>query len=121
VQTLKIGREQVTGFHMAGDVLGTDGIGSEIHGCDAIALQDSHVCAIPYSQIMKLGRSEQGLRHRIQRAMSGEIVREHGVMLLLGSMTAEERVTALTQLPRVVKFSILPRLPAPAATVPIRK
>jgi hypothetical protein len=53
--------------------------------------------------------------------MSGEIVGEHGVMLLLGSMTAEERVTALTQLPRVVKFSILPRLPAPAATIPIRK
>jgi hypothetical protein len=53
--------------------------------------------------------------------MSGEIVGEHGVMRLLGSMTAEKRVTALTQLPRVVKFSILPRLPAPAATIPIRK
>jgi CRP/FNR family transcriptional regulator len=51
VQPLKIGREQVTGFHMAGDLLGTDAIGSEMHGCDAIALQDSHVCAIAYSQI----------------------------------------------------------------------
>jgi len=94
VQTLEAGREQVTGFHMTGDMLGADGIGSEAHGCDAIALEDSHVCAIPYALIMNLGRSKQGLRRRIQKAMSGEIVRKHGVMLLLGSKRAEERIAA---------------------------
>jgi len=93
VQTLEVGREQVTGFHMTGDMLGADGIGSEAHCCDAIALEDSHVCVILYSQIMK-GWSRHELRRRIQRAMSGEIVREHSVMLLLGTRTAEERLAA---------------------------
>jgi len=35
VQTVEFGREGVTGFHMAGDMLGADGIGSEVHGCVA--------------------------------------------------------------------------------------
>ncbi len=94
VQIVEVGREQVIGFHMAGDMLGADGIGSEVHGCDAIALEDSGVCMIPYSQIESLVRSMQGLRHRLQRAMSDEIVREHNVMLLLGTRSAEERLAA---------------------------
>jgi len=94
VQTLEAGREQVTGFHMAGDLLGADGIGSEVHGCDAIALEDSHVCAIPYSHVMKHGRYKRELQARLQRAMSGEIVRKHGVMLLLGTRRTEERLAA---------------------------
>ncbi|HYA66695.1 MAG TPA: helix-turn-helix domain-containing protein [Burkholderiaceae bacterium] len=94
VQTLEVGREQVTGFHMAGDMLGADGIGSEVYGCDAIALEDSHVCVVPYSQIMKLGRYQRELRYRLQRAMSGEIVRKHNIMLLLGTRRTEERLAA---------------------------
>jgi len=92
VQTQEFGREQVTGFHMAGDMLGTDGIWSEVHGCDAIALEDSQVCVIPYSQIENFGHSTQGARRRLERVMSAEIVREHSVMLLLGTRSAEERL-----------------------------
>ncbi|HMN66477.1 MAG TPA: cyclic nucleotide-binding domain-containing protein, partial [Burkholderiaceae bacterium] len=33
------GREQVTGFHMGGEVLGLDGIGSESYAGDAVALE----------------------------------------------------------------------------------
>jgi hypothetical protein len=39
------GRDQVTGFQMTGELLGLDGISSEIHSCNAIALEDSEVCA----------------------------------------------------------------------------
>src|SRR5712691_7011102 len=46
VQTLEDGREQVTGFHMGGEILGMDGIGPEMHGCNAVALEDSEVCVI---------------------------------------------------------------------------
>ena len=35
------GREQVAGYHMAGDLLGLDGMGDDRHGCEAIALEDS--------------------------------------------------------------------------------
>ena len=42
------GREQVTGFHMSGELLGLDGISANAHGCDSIALEDSEVCELPF-------------------------------------------------------------------------
>ena len=35
---LEDGRDQVTGFHMAGEILGMDGIGTDSHSADVIAL-----------------------------------------------------------------------------------
>lgn len=40
------------------------------------------------------GHSMQGARRRLERIMSAEIVREHSVMLLLGTRSAEERLAA---------------------------
>jgi CRP/FNR family transcriptional regulator len=88
------GREQVTGFHMAGELLGLDGIGTDRHTCDAIALEDSQVCVIPFHQLEDLSRELSDLQRQFHRIMSREIVRDHGVMLLLGSMRAEERLAA---------------------------
>lgn len=92
VQTLEDGRDQVTGFHMAGEIMGMDGIGPEAHICNAVALEDSEVCVIPYSRLENLGRDMHTLRHQFYKVMSCEIVREHGVMMLLGTMRAEERL-----------------------------
>jgi CRP/FNR family transcriptional regulator, anaerobic regulatory protein len=88
------GREQVTGFHMAGELIGMDGISSDKHSCDTIALEDTEVCVIPYDRIEEVASSVPALRNHFHRVMSREIVREHGVMLLLGSMHAEERLAA---------------------------
>ena len=88
------GRDQVTGFQMAGELLGFDGIGTERHSCDAVALEDSQVCIIPFSQLEGLSRQFNGLQRQLHKVMSREIVRDHGVMLLLGSMRAEERLAA---------------------------
>ena len=88
------GRDQVTGFQMAGELLGFDGIGTEHHTCDAVALEDSQVCVIPFNQLESLSREFSELQRQLHKVMSREIVREHGVMLLLGSMRAEERVAA---------------------------
>jgi CRP/FNR family transcriptional regulator len=88
------GREQVTGFHMAGEVIGMDGIGTEQHSCDAVALEDSEVCVIPFSRLEQLSREVPALQQHLHKVMSREIVREHGVMMLLGSMRAEERLAA---------------------------
>ncbi len=88
------GRDQVTGFQMAGELLGLDGIGTERHTCDAVALEDSQVCVIPYHQLEELSREVSDLQRQFHRIMSREIVRDHGVMLLLGSMRAEERLAA---------------------------
>lgn len=85
-------RDQVTGFSMAGEVLGMDGIGTARHTCNAIALEDSDVCAIPFAGLQKLAREIPSLQRQFQRMMSREIVREQGVLLLLSQMTADERL-----------------------------
>ena len=88
------GREQVAGFHMAGDLLGLDAIGGGSHTCDTVALEDSEVCEIPFSYLEQLSRELPSLQQQLHRIMSREIVRDYGVMLLLGSMSAEERLAA---------------------------
>jgi CRP/FNR family transcriptional regulator len=88
------GRDQVTGFQMAGEVIGLDGIVSDRHTCDAVALEDAEVCVMPFDRIEELSREVNALQHHVHKIMSREIVREHGVMLMLGSMRAEERLAA---------------------------
>ena len=86
---LEDGRDQVTAFHMAGEILGLDGIGNGAHSADAIALEDSEVCIIPYARL-----EEPALQRQLQKVMSRELVRDQGVMMLLGTMRAEERLAA---------------------------
>jgi len=86
---LEDGRDQVTGFHMAGEIVGMDGIGTERHAADVIALEDSEVCVIPYARL-----EEFGLERQLHKVMSRELVRDQGVMMLLGTMRAEERLAA---------------------------
>ncbi len=92
--TTEDGRDQVTGFQMAGEIIGLDGIVNEHHTCDAIALEDAEVCVMPFDRIEEISREVGALQKHVHRIMSREIVRENGVMLLLGSMRAEERLAA---------------------------
>lgn len=88
------GDQQVTGFQMAGELLGMDAISAERHHCDAIALEDSEVCEIPFSRLEGLFGEMPQLLHHFHRIMSQEITREQSVMLLLGNMRAEQRFAA---------------------------
>jgi CRP/FNR family transcriptional regulator len=87
------GREQVIGFHMSGDILGIDGIGADYYACNAVALEDSEVCVIPFSRLEEISREVRGLQHQFHQIMSREMVRNHEVMLLLGAR-AEVRLAA---------------------------
>lgn len=88
------GRDQVTGFQMAGEILGMDGISTDRHVCNAVALEDSDVCMIPYEKLEELSRRIEPLQRQFHKFLSREIVREQGIMMLLGSMRAEERLAA---------------------------
>jgi CRP/FNR family transcriptional regulator len=88
------GREQVAGYHMLGDVIGMDGIGTERHGCQAVALEDTECCVLPFDELGDLTRSVAPLQRNLYRALSTEIGRSQSAMLLLGSMRAEERLAA---------------------------
>jgi CRP/FNR family transcriptional regulator, anaerobic regulatory protein len=88
------GREQITGFQMAGEIMGLDGISTERHNCDARALEDAEVCVMPFGIVEELSREITGLQRHVHKIMSREIVRENSIMMLLGNMRAEERLAA---------------------------
>lgn len=92
--TLADGREQVSGFQMAGELMGLDGIANGAYASNSTALEDTEVCTIPYDQISGLAATSADMQQAVSRLMSREIVKEHSLMMLLGSMNAEERLAA---------------------------
>ena len=88
------GEEQVTGFQMGGELLGMDAISTDRHHCNALALEDSEVCEIPFPNLQQLLADMPTLLRHFHRMMSQEITREQGVMLLLGNMQATQRFAA---------------------------
>ncbi len=88
------GRDQVTGFQMAGDFLGMDGISNEVHTCNAVALEDSEVCRIPFAELERLSSKLPTLQHHFYKLMSREIVRDQGVMAWIGSLGADKGLAA---------------------------
>lgn len=89
---LENGKIQINGFNMMGEIFGFDGIATGIHTCNSVALEDSEVCIIPFSQIEHIGAEGELLRHHLYKLMSREIIRNHNVMLSLGNMPGEERL-----------------------------
>lgn len=86
------GSSHVTGFQLSGETLGLDGIAADRHTCDAIALEDSTVCSMPFQCVEDLCQDIRPLQHRLHQLMAEEIVRGSGLMLLLAGLTAEARV-----------------------------
>jgi CRP/FNR family transcriptional regulator len=86
------GREQVIGYHMQGDIIGLDGIGTERHGCEAVALEDTEICALPFAELETLARELPLLQHNLHRFLSRDIGREQNMMLMLGTMRADQRL-----------------------------
>lgn len=86
------GHDQVTGFGIVGDTLGIDGIASGTHSFEAIALEDSSVCVMPFELLEMLCREVKAIQHYVHRMLGAEIVRKSALMMLLGTTTAEERV-----------------------------
>jgi CRP/FNR family transcriptional regulator len=85
---------RVNGFALPGDLLGLDAIDSGLHRCQAIALQDSEVCELPFDQVEQALASSGTLQRRFHQLMSREIVRDHALMRLLGQRQAGARIAA---------------------------
>jgi len=88
------GVDQVSGYHMVGEIIGTDGIGDDTHSCQAVALEDTEVCGLPFKRMETLGRENVAFQHNLHRLLSREIARERAMMQLLGTMHAERRLAA---------------------------
>jgi len=86
------GKEQITGFHLSGELLGLDAIGSDSHNCNAVALEDTEVCRLPYSKLQSLAREMPRLQHELTCMLSREIQNENQTLLMIGKMSAEQRL-----------------------------
>ncbi len=86
------GEEQITGFHLAGDLLGFDAIADTEHKSFAQALETSMVCEIPYNNLDKLSNTMPKLKKQVLRLMSNEIRTDQEMLTLLNRKNAEQRV-----------------------------
>lgn len=89
------GDERITGFYLPGELIGLDAISAGSHPCAARALETTAVCEIGYAELEALSRTIPGLQRQLLRLMSCEIRHERDMMVLLGSMPADERLAAL--------------------------
>ena len=88
------GDEKVTGFHLPGEFLGLDAVSSGRHAYSAVALEDSEVCILPFPALEKMAMSMPALQHQLLRLVASDMSHDHGLMALLGSMSAEQRLAA---------------------------
>jgi CRP/FNR family transcriptional regulator len=86
------GNERVVCFPMKGDLLGSDGICTDRHACEVIALSDCDIIVIPFRELLTLGHRCQELEHIIYRAVSRQIVQENVNLAALGSLRSDARV-----------------------------
>ena len=88
------GDEQIVGFHLAGELLGLDGFADGAYTCNAVALETSSVCELPLDQLETLCHKLPGLQKQMRRIMGKEVSKDHKLLLLLGKMTADERLAS---------------------------
>ena len=88
------GSEQVSGYHLAGEIVGVEGIGNDVHACQAVALEDTEVCTLPFDRVEQLARDDASFQRRLYRLLSSAIVRQRAVTLVVGTMRAEQRLAS---------------------------
>ena len=88
------GEEQITGFHLAGEVIGLDAVANMAHRGFAVAMETTMVCALPFEQLEELAGTMSSLRSQLMRVMSQEILDDQELLLLLNKKNAEERLAA---------------------------
>lgn len=86
------GRQQITGFHLPGDLVGLDSVVNQSHMSSVRALEDTEVCVIPAMELITLSRELPSLHLQFTRLMSQEISNDHRKLLMIGSLRAEEKL-----------------------------
>jgi len=86
------GQDQIVGYHIAGEIVGIDGIATDAHECEATALEDMDVCPLPFDQIDDIARISDQFRRNFVKLLSRENARTRGMMMMLGTMRAEQRL-----------------------------
>ncbi|RKZ47854.1 MAG: transcriptional regulator FNR [Gammaproteobacteria bacterium] len=86
------GEEQIIGFFLPGEMLGLDAIDSQVHACNAVALETSTYCAVPFSELSEVCKEIPELQNQLFKIMSRELSVENQMLLTLGKKNSEEKV-----------------------------
>ena len=86
--------EQILGFHLPGELVGLDALGTNTHRCDAVALDTSRVCELPAAKLSEICRLSPKIRRQLNRLMGRQLSHIQEMLLLLGKKSAEGRVAA---------------------------
>lgn len=86
------GRVQITGFHVAGELLGLSAFDSGRYSCEARALETTSICKVETGRVEELAQRIPAIQYQMLRIMSGHIRRDEDLILLLGKRSAEERL-----------------------------
>lgn len=86
------GSEQVIGFHLPGELLGLEAISDEVHHCDAVALERTSLCMVPFTQLEDVAVRVPGLQHQLHRLISREMIEDQQHLVALGRRTARDRI-----------------------------
>lgn len=88
------GEEQIIGFHIAGDLVGFDGLATERYACDCMALQRTTVCELPVGKLEQLCNEHPSLRREMYYLMGKTINDDQSMLLQLARRTADERLAS---------------------------
>lgn len=91
------GKEQITGFHLSGELVGMDAISDHIHSCNAVTLEETEVCEIPFDQLEVLTQKIPSLMHELTCIMSREIHAEEDMLIMIGKMRSTQRIACFLQ------------------------
>jgi CRP/FNR family transcriptional regulator len=86
-----LGREQVLGFYLPGEMIGLNAIHPEHYPCDAVALDSVYLCRFSFPALETLAARIPGIQQQLFRLLSKDI---GAASLLAGDFTADERVAA---------------------------
>lgn len=88
----EMGEEQVIGFHLAGDLIGLDALGSGAHRCEAVALTAANVCEVPFEDLAAVAAQLPSLQQQLLLVIGQSMGRDHDHMEMLVRRQANERI-----------------------------
>ena len=86
------GDEQVIGFHLPGELVGLDALGSGLHRCEAVALTPANVCEVPFDDLANVAAQLPSLQQQLMRVIGQSVGRDHDHMEILVRRQANERI-----------------------------
>jgi CRP/FNR family transcriptional regulator, anaerobic regulatory protein len=85
------GNERVRGFHLPGDLVGLDALGSDRYPSSAVAVVPSQVCRVPKTLLMQKFGESPVLAQRLLERVSRDLAQAQA---LAGDYNADQRVAA---------------------------